>query len=192
MCFFYSTFDAQGNFVFRRPEKSSESGSHIPVYLPLTSDKVETSDIRSGFQVTDGSGNIYRFKEAEYSNTGKITGWKLTDVTSLKQDRLSFSYVTQKLTYADSYDYYAVEDMGESYRNGYWQGVDGKLKFFRMNGYALHNDSLWADFTAENVGQYDNRPYNSVDAKYPKEITYANGKVVFDYSSSLLKNRAYL
>ncbi len=185
--FFYSTFDAQGNFVFRRPEKSSESGSHIPVYLPLTSDKVETSDIRSGFQVTDGSGNIYRFKEAEYSNTGKITGWKLTDVTSLKQDRLSFSYVTQKLTYADSYDYYAVEDMGESYRNGYWQGVDGKLKFFRMNGYALHNDSLWADFTAENVGQYDNRPYNSVDAKYPKEITYANGKVVFDYSSSLLK-----
>ena len=89
--FFYSTFDAQGNFVFRRPEKSSESGSHIPVYLPLTSDKVETSDIRSGFQVTDGSGNIYRFKEAEYSNTGKITGWKLTDVTSLKQDRLSFS-----------------------------------------------------------------------------------------------------
>lgn len=56
-----------------------------------------------------------------------------------------------------------------------------------MNGYALHNDSLWADFTAENVGQYDNRPYNSVDAKYPKEITYANGKVVFDYSSSLLK-----
>lgn len=95
----------------------------------MTSDKVETSDIRSGFQVTDGSGNIYRFKEAEYSNTGKITGWKLTDVTSLKQDRLSFSYVTQKLTYADSYDYYAVEDMGESYRNGYWQGVDGKLKF---------------------------------------------------------------
>lgn len=89
MCF-YNTFDAQGNFVFRRPEKSSESGSHIPVYLPLTSDKVETSDIRSGFQVTDGSGNIYRFKEAEYSNTGKITGWKLTDVTSLKQDRLSF------------------------------------------------------------------------------------------------------
>ena len=47
-----------------------------------------------------------------------------------------------------------------------------------MNGYALHNDSLWADFTVENVGQYDNRPYNSVDAKYPKEITYANGKVV--------------
>ena len=65
--------------------------------------------------------------------------------------------------------------------------MDGKLKFFRMNGYALHNDSLWADFTAENVGQYDNRPYNSVDAKYPKEITYANGKVLFDYSSSLLK-----
>ena len=33
---------------------------------------------------------FYRFKEAEYSNTGKITGWKPTDVTSLKQDRLSF------------------------------------------------------------------------------------------------------
>lgn len=46
---------------------------------------------------------------------------------------------------------------------------------------------LFGPILRSKTWQYDNRPYNSVDAKYPKEITYANGKVVFDYSSSLLK-----
>ncbi len=123
-CVFYSTFDAQGNFVFRRPEKSSESGSHIPVYLPLTSDKVETSDIRSGFQVTDGSGNIYRFKEAEYSNVGeRLLRLETNGCHQSETGQAFLSYVTQKLTYADSYDYYAVETWVKVTKlTGYWQG----------------------------------------------------------------------
>lgn len=185
--FFYSTFDSQGNFVYKRPEKSSESGTYVPVYLPLTTTKVETTDIRSGFKVTDGSGNIYNFTEAEYTNLGMITGWKLKDVTSLRNDKLSFSYVKQQLTYIDNYDYYAVEDMIEVQKNGYWQGVNGELRFFRFNGYNMEKDSLWAEFKVEDfVSTYDQRPSNSVEAKFPKEITYANGKVVFDYSASLL------
>lgn len=185
--FFYSTFDAQGNFVFCRPETSSESGKYTPVYLPLTPDKIETENLRSGFRVTDGSGNIYRFTEPEYSNTSQLTGWKLTDVTSLNKDKLSFTYTIQRYSNVDSYDYYAIEDMGESTRTCYWQGVDGKVWHFQMNGYELQNDSLWANFLPEEAGQYDQHPNRTVEAKLPKEITYANGKVVFDYASSLLK-----
>ena len=196
--FYYNTFDAQGCFIFDRPKNSGESGSYRPVYFPLTVDKVEASDIRnSGFQITDGSGNLYKFQESEYTNTNLLTGWKLSEVVSPRNDKLSFSYIANRITHRNYYDYYAVEDMDEnagpdfqSYRQkSAWKGVDGKIQGALLEETVdAVRDTLWGSFPfgGETGMTYDNYPGSTVDAKYPKEIVYTNGKVTFTYNGILL------
>ena len=195
--FYYNTFDAQGCFVFDRPKGDSESGKYRPVYFPLTPAKVETSGIRSGFQMTDGSGNLYNFQESEYTNSNLLTGWKLKEVISPKNDKLTFSYVTNRITHRNYYDYYAVEDMTENagpefqpYREKRgWRGVDGKIQSSLLEETVdAVQDTLWGNFLfgGDTGMTYDNYPGSTVDAKCPKEITYTNGKVTFTYNGILL------
>ena len=195
--FYYSTFDAQGCFVYKRPLNSSQSNTYCPVYLPLTADKVETSGIRNGFRMTDGSGNLYEFQEGEYTNTNLLTGWKLKEVVSPRNDKLSFSYISSTINRREYYDYYAVEDASESAGSEflpfqdkiYWKGVDGKIKKAVMADFGQPaRDTLWFNFNegAESDMSYDNYVGSTVEMKLPKEITYTNGKVTFGYLDRLL------
>ena len=194
--FYYNTFDAQGCFVYKRPLNSSESRIYRPVYLPLTVDKVETSDPRYGFQVTDGAGNLYKFEEKELTNTNLLTAWRPKEIISPRNDKLIFSYVSNTINHREYYDYYSVEDASElggqflSYQpKTYCKGVDGKIEEYVMEGYEENvQDTLWGIFHKENDKglTYDNYPGSTVEAKFPKEITYVNGKVTLSYSGGLL------
>ena len=188
--FYYSTLSEEGSFLFKRPKSSAESGDRTPLMIPLTATKIDGSLFNtSGFTLKDGDGNTYEFTEKEYTDNSQLTGWKLKTLSSPHGDRLDFTYTTCDLSHYAYYDYYAAEDQpGDDLgRNGYWRGRDGELTFFSTNGYELRNDSLWGNFV-DNQSQlyYDHRPGHTVEAKYPTEISHANGRVTFSYTGNLL------
>lgn len=190
--FYYSTLDRQGCFVLKRPETSAQSRTYTPLMIPLNETRIACNGSAvSGFTLTDGSGNSYLFTEKEYTDSNKLTGWKLKTLTSPRGDRMDFSYTECDIQHLSSYDYYAAEDQPEGgldlSRSGYWQGCDGKLTFFATNGYELRGDSLWGDFidTHSNL-TYTHRQGSVVSALFPSEITYEGGRVTFAYEGNRL------
>lgn len=190
--FYYSTLDEQGCFVYKRPESGSPASIAL---IPLTSVQIEAGGFQSnGFTVKDGNGNVYQFSESEYSDSDKLTGWKLKTLTSPKGDRMDFSYTQCMLQTSSYYDYYATEDRQDGYwdlgRNGYWKACNGSMSFFRTNGYEQMGDSLWGNFTDDNPDltnlSYEYVRNHTVQAKYPSQIAYEGGRVTFDYDVHLL------
>jgi hypothetical protein len=158
--FSYNFYGKSGQFVF------NQNNGYKPIIIPY--DPITISLSGGQFDINDERGVNYQFHDGEYSKFFDVnttiqgtSTWVLTSIISAnKQDTVSFSYTM---------------------RSGQ---VDADIRDLIILNDNVYNNPPYQDYTSDLGTAYTDNISTTVSERKIQQITFPNGKVVFDASVS--------
>ena len=208
--FHYRTLTGSGKFILNMTDNYQfhpELLNQEYVRLSTPQNKV-AAYFDNEIRLIDDRGSVYSYGKStnsrEFTRMGSgmrtITCWKVSDITSLDGECLSFSYKEyyQGERTKSNYDYYGLEDRQtpDPYgldnvlppSPGYWKGVDGYEEYYQYDKTVKASDGSdsavfkkW--FYTPQIPANVYAPLDvTVDLRLIETINFPNGRVTFTYS----------